>query len=177
MKFRSSFGFQLTCLVLIIVLPATLVTAYDFATSLSDKRESSYAYLQSIADQCAHDLDGLLRSTAAFLKDVSDLVGTLNERRGALQPALARILENHPEYANIRLLDREGLLFASAIPAQYPVSYDDRVEVSQAIAGASFAVGRPVLGKITEVMTLPVASPLYNARSEIVAIAGVSLKL
>lgn len=177
MKFRSSFGFQLTCLVLIIVLPATLVTAYDFATSLSDKRESSYAYLQSIADQCAHDLDGLLRSTAAFLKDVSDLVETFDERRGALQPALARILENHPEYANIRLLDREGLLFASAIPAQHPVSYDDRVEVSQAIAGASFAVGRPVLGKITEVMTLPVASPLYNARSEIVAIAGVSLKL
>ena len=34
MKFRSSFGFQLTCLVLIIVVPATLVTADDFASSL-----------------------------------------------------------------------------------------------------------------------------------------------
>jgi hypothetical protein len=65
MTFRTSFGFQLTCLILIIILPATLVTAYDFATSLSSKRESSYAYLQSIANQCAHDLDGLLRSTAA----------------------------------------------------------------------------------------------------------------
>jgi len=177
MEFRTSFGLQLTCLVLIIVLPATLVTAYDFATSLSDKRESSYAYLQSIADQCAHDLDGLIRSTLSFLKDVSDLVETLNERRGALQPALARILENHPECANIRLLDRDGLLLASAIPAQHPVSYGDRVEVSQAIAGGSSAVGRPVLGKITGVMTLPVTGPLYNARGELVAVASVSLKL
>jgi signal transduction histidine kinase len=177
MKFRTSFGFQLTCLVLIIVLPAALVTAYDFATSLSDKRESSYAYLQSIADQCAHDLDGLLQSTAASLNDVSDLVETLNQRGGLLQPALARILENHPEYANIRLLDREGLLLASAIPAEHPVFYGDRVEVSHAIAGASFVVGRPVLGKIAGVMTLPVAGPLYNGRGDVVAIASVSLRL
>ena len=177
MKIRTSFGFQLTCLVLIMVLPATLVTAYDFAISLSNKRESSYAYLQSIADQCAHDLDGVLRSTAAFLKDVSDLAETLNGRRGALQPALARILENHPEYANIRLLDREGSLLASAVPAQHPVSYDDRVEISQVITGAAVAVGRPVLGKIAGVMTLPVAGPLYNARGEILAIGSVSLKL
>ena len=167
MKFRSSFGFQLTCLVLIIVLPATLVTAYDFATSLSYRRESSYAYLQSVADQCAHDLDGLLRSTAAFLSDVSDLVETFDERRGALQPFLARILQNHPEYANIRILDREGVLLASAIPAQHPVSYDDRVEVRQAISGASFAVGRPVLGRITGVMPLPVAGSLYNYKAQI----------
>jgi len=177
MKFRSSFGFQLTCLVLIIVLPASLVTAYDFATSLSDKRESSYAYLQSIADQCAHDIDGVLWSSAAFLKDVADLVQPLNERRAALQPALARMLENHPEYANIRILDRKGLLVASALPAPSSVSYDDRMEISQVIAGAAFAVGRPVMGKITEVMTLPLARPLYDSRGEIVAIANVSIKL
>jgi len=177
MKFRTSFGFQLICLVLIIVVPAALVTAYDFATSLSDKRDSSYAYLQSLANQCAHDFDALLRSTAAFLKDVSDLVGPLRERGGALQPVLGRILENHPEYANIRILDREGLLLASAVSAQHPVSYDDRVEVRQVIASASFAVGQPALGKITGVMTLPVAGPLYNARGEILAIASVSVKL
>ena len=105
MKFRTSFGFQLTCLVLIIIVPAALVTAYDFATSLSNKRDSSYAFLQSIANQCAHDFDGLVRSTAAFLNHVSDLVEALSQRRGALQPAVARILENHPEYANIRILD------------------------------------------------------------------------
>jgi len=177
MKVRTSFGFQLTCLVLIIVLPATLVTAYDFATSLSDKRESNYAYLQSTADQCAHDLDGLLRSTFAFLKDMSDVVGTLDQRRGTLQPALARILENHPEYANIRILDREGLLLASAIPLQHSVPYGDRVEVKQAIASGSLVVGQPVLGKITGVMTLPVAGPLHNSRGELVASASVSLTL
>jgi len=60
MKVRSSFGLQLTCLVLIIALPAMLVMAYDFATALSEKKKSSYAYLQSVADQCAHDLDGLI---------------------------------------------------------------------------------------------------------------------
>jgi signal transduction histidine kinase len=177
MKFRTSFGFQLTCLVLIIVVPAALVTAYDFATSLSDKRDSSYAYLRSVANQCAHDFDGLIESTFAFLNDVSDLVETLNEGCGALQAALARMLENHPEYANIRLLDREGLLLASAIPPGHSVPYGDRVEVNQAISSGSLVVGQPVLGKITGIMTLPVAGPLHNSRGELVAIASVSLKL
>ncbi len=177
MRVRSSFGFQLTCLVLVIALPAMLVKAYDFAKELTDKKESSYVYCQSLADQCAHDTDALMKSAMAFLDDVTDLVQVLREHPGAPQSALARMLSNHPEYANIRLLDRDGRLLVSAVPAQEQVSYRDRPEVSQAIASGSVAVGEPVVGKVTGVMTLPIAAPRRNARGEIVAIASVSLKL
>jgi signal transduction histidine kinase len=154
-----------------------VVKAYDFARELADKRESSYAYSQSLATQCAYDVGALLKSTVTFLGDVTDLVQVLREHPRALQSALARMLGNHPEYANVRLLDREGLLLVSAVPAQQPVSYRDRPEVSQAIATGSVAVGEPVMGKITEVMTLPIAAPLRDAQGEIVAVASISLKL
>jgi signal transduction histidine kinase len=177
MKVRFSFGFQLACLVLVIALPAMLVKAYDFARELADKRKSSYAYSQSLANQCAHDVDALMRSAIHLLDDVTDLVQLVREQPGVLQSTLARILSNHPEYANIRLLNREGLLLVSAIPTQEPVSYRDRPEVGQAIAARSVAVGEPVMGKIAGVMTLPIAAPLKSDRGEIVAVASVSLKL
>ena len=177
MKVRFSFGFRLTCLVLVIALPAMLVKAYDFAKELRDKKESSYVYSQSLADQCAHDVDGLMKSAIAFLDDVANVVQVLREYPGALQSALARMLNNHPEYTNIRLLNGEGLLLVSAVSTPQPVSYRDRPEVSQAIASGSVAVGEPAVGKITGVMTLPIAAPLRNARGEIVAIASVALKL
>jgi light-regulated signal transduction histidine kinase (bacteriophytochrome) len=83
MKFRTSFGFQLTCLVLIIVLPAALVTAYDFASSLCDKRDSSYAYLQTVANKCAHDLDGLIQfsrvSRVELKRQMTDMDALLRE--------------------------------------------------------------------------------------------------
>jgi two-component system sensor kinase len=176
MKIRFTFGFQLTLLILIIALPFFAVKTFDAFSLLRDKKESSRTYLQTVALQCSHDLDNFIRASSQFLADLASLPEARQQDLQALQPILAGMLENHPEYANIRLMTVDGDLLVSAVPTEKTVSYGDRLEIQRAVANGRMRIGIPIPGKITEGMTLPIAMPLHDDRGEITATASIAVR-
>jgi signal transduction histidine kinase len=177
MKLRFTFGFQLTLLILIIVVPILLVEVVHFASTVRDKEKSSEVYLQNIASQCSLDLEEFMQRSSQFLLDLSSLSKVKQQNVRALQPVLARMLENHPEYVNIRLMNPDGDLLVSAVPTVQAITYRDRQEVQRAIANNAIWIGQPVPGKITRVMTLPIACPVTDDHGQIVATVSIAVKL
>lgn len=140
---------------------ATLNAAMD------DSRRLAY----SIASE-QHVLAG---NAEQLLKVLAQLPDVQNRKTTEVSSLFANILKQSPQYVNIAVSDRDGNIWASALPMTKPVSMKDSRTFKDTFERRRFSAGEYRVGRISGLPTIGFGYPLINARGEFNGVISVGL--
>lgn len=178
MAWPSLAGLQtrLVLLVLLAVTPALGLALYsDF-----EERQLRRAQVQEEALRLAHllsaDHDRLIEAARELLTALARLPVVREGDRSACGALFADLLTKFPAYANLGVIDTNGMIVCSGLPAG-STYVGDRVFFRQALETRSFAIGDYQIGRITGKATINFGYPVLDHAGRVRAIAFSALDL
>lgn len=177
LKSFASFRSRAIFLVLLTILPLLVLTLYSYF----NQRERAIREVQRDELVAARNLatiqETLINNTWQLLATLAQAPAVQRRDRAACDPLFAEIQAKSHYYASLGAADPEGQVFASAPAIQEPVNIGDRLYFRKAIETGGFAVGEPILGRISKKYSLNFAYPIQDAAGRLqgVLIAGLDL--
>ena len=110
------------------------------------------------------DLVGNAQQLLVVLAQVSEVK---DRKVAATNSLLARILAMNPEYGNIVIADRNGDVWASALPLNQPISMKDSRTFQRATETGRFSSGGYSVGKVSTKRTIGFGFPVLGPNAEI----------
>jgi len=164
-------------LVLLAILPLLTLTLYSyFDQRARDVREVQRDELVA-ARNLATIQETLIRSTRQLLVNLAQIPQAQRRDRDGCNALFAKMLTQCPHYAALGAADPNGQLFASAPAASGPVNFTDRRWFQKAVQTRAFAVGEPVLGRISQKYSINLAYPVLDAAGRVQGVLTASLDL
>lgn len=163
MKTSFSLRSRLLLLVLLSAFPAFGLIIYSameerIAAELDARRKTGE--LAVLFAEKEHRLINEIRQMLAILANIPYV--TVPELLPRCRESLPRIHRQNPLLANIGMVDAEGNLLCSALPFDTPINFADRAWFRRAVSSREFAVGDPVVGRLTKVLGLGMGYPVYG---------------
>lgn len=126
---------------LLMALPAAglilLSGLQDRKTDLKDARRVSAYLLNNVASELENKVD----SSRQMMEMLSFLPDVRQRNSKAVNHLLADLLSKYPAYANILMLDRDGMTWAGITPGNKPVNMTDRKAFRDAMESGHFSTG------------------------------------
>ncbi len=174
-----SVAFHLGTIAALVVLIGTLLVGYaiEVATgnAVADVRASARALVSTVAQD--------VRLVIQTNRDALDHMGQRPLIRTAgidrCDPILADFRQVFPRFANIAVIDLDGIAVCSAVPQPggKPVDVLHTEWFQRALAERRFIVGRPFIGPITGRWVSVLVSPVFDAQGRLVRFLGLPLDL
>ena len=158
------------------VVPAGIIV-YSSVKERAHNIEGAASLAAGLADQIANNQNILVAGVEQLLITLTHLPSVQKHDGAGTSSLLAEIIKSNPQYGNIGLQDKSGLLWASAIPPRGPTSYGDRRHVRNAIASGSFSSGEYVVGKLLRAPTISFSYPIKDRSGNITGAASVAIVL
>jgi hypothetical protein len=93
----------------------------------------------------------------------------------AVNGILAEVLKLNPQFANIVMTDRAGLVWASALPMKNAFSLSDKRSYQNAVKTGHFSSGEYTLGQISAKRTIGFGYPIFNKRGEVDGVIALNI--
>lgn len=174
-----SLAFHLGTIAVLVFLVLLLLVGYaiEAATgnAVADVRASARALVGTIAVE--------VRLVIETNREALERLGQRPLIRTAAvdrcDPILADFREVFPRFANIAVIDLDGIAVCSAVPQPggKPVDVHDTEWFQRALAGKRFVVGKPFIGPITGRWVSVLVSPVFDAAGRLVRFLGLPLDL
>lgn len=172
---RSIHG-ELALLVAVLLLPLLSLAAYLlYAQALRDV-ENAEAVVRRLALGHADRAARFVADTRAVLQAVAwrPLVRAMDPAR--CDPGLRELLDLYPQASNFLVVDREGRILCSALPPPRGRGVDQAV-LREVLDTGSFALSRPIVGRISKRWTVAALQPVTGADGAIAGSVGMSFDL
>ncbi len=168
---------QMIILILLLAVPSILFVIHSGIEERSDA-------IQDARQECLKFVNSIAREQQSVVAGAQQLVAALalipDVQTGKF-PALNAILKNlqndNPQYANIAITDKSGVVRASAIPLAERISVADRKYFQDAVRTGRFSSGEYIVGRIISKATINFGYPVKNASQELIAVIYVALDL
>lgn len=176
--FYRRFGGRLSILLLVIVIPA-LVLTFDgnFRQRKIQKIRASEGSL-AIANLAAANQENFVRNTSQLfdtLSQFSFLLLTTN--RAFSETHFSNLRKLLPDYATFGIIETNGMAFCSADPLTNSVYLGDREYFKRVLQTKRFAVGEFQVGRLSHEASLNFGYPILDEHGELVRVLFASLKL
>jgi len=175
--FFSSLRVRFVLLALLGVLPALALLLY----SASEQREQAVMAAQDEAERfvrlAAADQERLIESAHQLLAVVARFPEVRADGSSECQNLLSTVVNQYPVYANIGVIEPDGALRCSALPAASDVNLSDQTYFQRAVETGKFSVGDFQVGRITNQATINVAYPVVDDQGQIVEVIYAALDL
>ncbi|MDY0871251.1 ATP-binding protein [Dongia rigui] len=177
MSWVSQLRHRLLILILLVLLPAAIIIAFDVIEVRT--RQVKAAELQG--RQLAQSITGTLDRAISHVEGTLDLLAQLPEVRNlstaACSTLLTQVAQAQPRYANIIATNPQGDAVCASNPKAVGVSAADRPWFQQVLATRSFTIGDYAIGRVSHRPILGFGAPLYNAGNEFTGVVYASLDL
>ena len=172
----SSVRARLYSLVMLVLLPAAAILAYDevqLRQRVVDKIHEDAARVARLTGQQLETLIGETRTRFQILADLPEVrvIGTATNRR------LAELLKRDPGYTNLGVADLNGRVVASAKPTTGDARVGQRPFFKRTVASREFAVGDFQVDPISGDAGLNVGYPIYSDDGALSGVLFASLGL
>ncbi len=141
---------HLTILIALLAVPSISLIVYSGIA----ERHEAIAGAKAECLKFVNDVAGQQQAIVAGAEQLAtalSLLPPIQSRNPAAANALfAELLKKNPQYANITVCDKSGLVWASAIPFEGKVSVADRRFFQEAVRTGMFSSGEYVIGRIVE---------------------------
>ncbi|MEE9911629.1 MAG: PAS domain S-box protein [Deltaproteobacteria bacterium] len=172
----KSIKFKLLILIFAAVLPALGILVYsnyerqrhDLAVAKADV----LGILQGLANGHENDIE----ATRRFLMTLARLPAVQDRNAAACARLFRELLKENTQYTAIFAADREGLVFASALPAGR-ISIGKRRYFQETLRTKTFSVGEYVLGSVSRRAVLPFAYPVMDSDGRVTGVVGIAIDL
>jgi len=174
---RLSIKYQLFLIVSIIALPAICIIINSGLQQRRDAIRHAQIETQELAETIVNEQKNLVASTRQLFIALSQLPEITARKQGEVQSILAEILKLSPQYSNIFITDPSGMVWASAVPLQEPVSVSDRRYFRNALASGRLSSGEYHIARTSKKPTFNLGYPLKDAAGRVTGVicAGFSL--
>ena len=171
--------FQLVVLVLLAILPALTLIVYTTSEqqrlTATEAREGTL----KLARATANNQEQIIEGARQLLAALSQLAPVRSHDPTTCSAVLASLLSQYPSYANLGVIDRDGMMFCSALPlTSGPISTSDRPYFKRSLETRAFNVGEYQISRLISDPVLTLAYPILDEQKNVTSIvfAGMDLK-
>lgn len=168
---------QLLILIFILMLPVIILMVRSEVDQRNDDIAAALASTRELANAVANEKVQLVAGSQQLALALSQLPEVQNPDSKKLTPLLARILRLNPQYVNILVTNRNGLVWASALPMKKSLSMADRHFFKKAKVTQKFSSGEFVVGKLSKKPMMTFAHPLNDRNGIFNGVISVSFDL
>lgn len=151
---------QLLLLAVLLTLPALGIIVYSGLKERAADYRQAVVESQRLADNLAAQQEILANEAKLLCTLLAGLPEVRDRDVARVRAILADIHRQTPQYINILVADAQGLVWASAIPANKPESIGDRRYFKSARQTRRFSSGEFVISKTLNKPTIHMAYPL-----------------
>ncbi|MBE0597114.1 MAG: PAS domain S-box protein [Desulfuromonadales bacterium] len=173
----KSIRVQLFLMAVIIALPAAGLILHSGIETRREATAEARIKTQTLADNIAFQQQFLVTSTRQLLSGLAQLPDVHQRNREKVEAILTHLLSLNPQYLNIFISDRQGNLWASAIPSSPSVSCADQRFFINAMASGQFSSGESIVDRILRKPTLTLALPFKDEQGEPAGVIAVNFDL
>jgi PAS domain S-box-containing protein len=176
---RLSIRSLMFLLVLVVLLPATAVSAWFLNTQLAQARAAAEAEVKLLANSAAAVLHLTLIDQQAVMTRLSERPQVRALDAENFDPAVAEYLRVHPEFNNLGVRDRNGRLVFSGRPgaANTPEQFREFPWFKEGIASGRFMASDAFKGTLSGRWVTVLTQPVRDSRGEVVGLMNLSQDL
>jgi len=166
----------------LILLVALAIAPIAVMTLISGVREREHAVevaeenLQRLTNLAAANEAQSIEGARQILRDLASIPDLTGDQAHCSR-LLANIQRQNPDYANLGLIQLNGDVTCSAIPASAPVNLADRSHFRRAVHLRRFVAGGYVFGRVIQKHTVNLTYPLLDDDQQVKAVVFAALDL
>jgi len=164
-------------LVMLLALPAAGV----IINAGLDQRKQAYkeaaANSARLAYTISSEINILVRGTEQLADTLAHLPAVQHLDPKAVTPLLSNLITKYPQYANIIITDKTGLVLASALPMERPVTVADRSIFTDARISGHFSAGEYMVGKVSRKPLINFGYPIKDSSGKFNGIIAIGIDL
>ena len=168
---------QILLLAFIVAFPAAGIIVYSGIQTREEAIHDARLETQRLAGNIAAEQQNLITAAQQLMIALAQLPQVKEHNRDRVEPILRDILKLNAQYSNIFIANRNGLVWATAVPVKSPFIIADRNYFKNALASGQLSSGEFVISRATTRPTFNIAYPLKNDRGEIVDVISVGFKI
>ncbi len=168
---------RLILLVLLAMLPALGLILYTGLEQRQRAGEDAQSEALRLARLFEDKQSNEIQTGRQVLLTLTELAPLSGGDSGSCRKLLATLLEQYPQYANLRVVQPDGLIICSAISDAPPLDHSDRVSLKQAAATHSAALGDYDVDAQQGKAILPLFQPILNGAGQVQSIVELDLNL
>jgi len=176
---RLSIRSLMFMLVLVVLLPATAVSAWFLSTQLEQARSAAEAEVKLLANSTAAALHLTLADQRAVMQRLAERPRVRALDADSFDPGVAEYLRVHPEYNNLGVRDRNARLVFSGRPgpANPPEEFREFPWFKEGIASGRFAASDAFKGTLSGRWVTVLTQPIRDERGEVIGLMNLSQDL
>lgn len=164
-------------LVIVSTLPVFFFAIYTSIQNQRERLDRTNDDLLAIARSAALVGESHIEGTRQMLNAIASGPSLKRQSLVELCPVFLANILNSSIYTNLGLLDTQGKLQCSAVPAGPATNNNDRAYFKEALASRSFAGGDYQIGRITGRPSMNFGMPVYNDAGDLSGIAFAALDI
>jgi len=173
----SSVRARLLMLVLLVIIPGLGLIIYIAREERLQAVAQAGQSTLKLAREATIQQQRSFSQARDFLSELSQYPEIKHPKANTCPALLAKILIEHPEYANVFVLTLDGELVCSGRPFARRVNASDRVYFQLAVTRKNFSVGEYQIGRVTGKATLAFGQPVLDEYGKPTAVLAASLDL
>jgi len=169
---------QLIIIVVIIAIPAAGIIIASGIQQKDRAVNDARMDCQRLVDRIASEQRIMVASTRQLVVSLSQLPEVKNKDATKTNTFLGHILKLHPNFSNIFIADRTGVIWASAVPFTEHININDRRFFKNALASGILSSGEFQVGRVVKIPTLNLGYPYKNGTGSFAGVisAGIALE-
>jgi len=167
---------QLLILILAVFLPALGIIVYSGYERQRHDVETTKANALTMAQVLGNDHENDMEATRRFLMTLARLPVLQNRDAAACNKLFRELLRDNQHYSTIAAADREGRMFASALPFG-SINLWQKKYFQEAVRTKTFSAGEYSIGQISGRAVLPFAYPVTDSGGRVEGVVLVGLDL
>ena len=177
MSFLKSLSIRSTLFLvtIVVVLPAAGIIIFSGLQFRNVMFDDARKETIKLADRIVTEQKNLVVGAEQLMMALAQLPDVKHHEPTKVEPVLRKILKLNPMYSNIFISDRNGAVWASAVPVQQPFIIADRRYFKNALAGDRLSSGEYVVSRATTKPALNFAYPIRNDQGTVVGVISVGL--
>jgi PAS domain S-box-containing protein len=173
----SGLRLRLLLLVVLASLPPVVLTLHIARQERRGKITALSQRSQDIIKLSARKEEEMILGTRQLLRVVAASSQVQLGRWGECNDLLRTLFADYPRYANLGVIETNGDVAASALPATNRFNLADRPYFQRALSSRAFSIGDYQVGRITGARTVNLGYPVLDPSGQVQAVVFAALDL
>ncbi|HXR48939.1 MAG TPA: PAS domain S-box protein [Candidatus Limnocylindrales bacterium] len=172
-------GLRLRLLLLVLLACAPLVGLMLHTASEEHRRlvEEWNQHSQAMTELATREDGRVIGQTRQLLIALAESSPVRSDSRRDCKKLLDDLLGSYPRYANLGVVETNGMVLASAYPVGEPANQTNRLFFRRALATRAFAIGHFPDGQAVDKFTVNFGYPVFDSTGQVQAVVFATLDL
>jgi signal transduction histidine kinase len=173
----ASLRTRLLLLVFLAAIPSLGLTLYTNLEERQLRKALVQEHAMRLSRLVSADHERLIEEARRLLVNLARLPAVRERNRAACNALFADLLTQQSSYANLAVIDADGITFCSALPMTGQVYAGDRAYFQRAVETREFAIGEYQVGRVTGKASVNFGYPVLDDAGHVRAVVVAALDL